>query len=321
MERKVSTIGRHLIRIKVLQTLYAYKKTENPDFDVFYKELEFSIKKSYEQYLTFLLILSELRNYAEIRISKIQERQLKNEAEWQKLVKLANNKVLLQLSNNADFQSLIATEKISLENYNVAFKEIFNTVISSEFYDEYQNAEDSYASDKSMVRLALINVIAETESLADSFEELSIFWNDDVDNVISMVEKTIKNFTEENDEGGDILPMFADKDIHDFGYTLFTKSLKLWDSINPYIDKNLKNWTQERVAELDIIILQQATTELMVFPEIPIPVTMNEYIELAKWYSTENSAQFVNGILYKIADDLKQEGKIKKIGRGLIEKQ
>ncbi len=320
MDRKISMIGRHLIRIKVLQTLYAYKKAENPDFKVSYKELEFSLKKSYEQYLTFLLILSELRSFAERRIAQIQERQIKDDAAWQRLQKLANNRVLFQLENNPDFISIITNEKLSLENYKVAFKEIFNTVISAELYDDYLKAEDSYETDKNFVKTVLNNVVAETESLFDSFEEHSIYWNDDVDNVVSMVEKTIKGFCEKNENGGKIFPMFADAETHDFGYTLFTKAVKLWDEINLYIDKNLKNWKQERVAEMDIIIMQLGITEMMTFNEIPIPVSMNEYIELAKWYSTENSGQFVNGVMYKVADELKQEGKIKKVGRGLIEK-
>ncbi|MBR4498786.1 MAG: transcription antitermination protein NusB [Bacteroidales bacterium] len=321
MNRKVSMIGRHLIRIKVLQTLYAYKKAEEPDFQVFYKELEFSFKKSYEQYLMFFLLLMELKSYSERRISQIQERQIKDEAAWQRLQRLAANRVLAQLENNSELSSLILNEKISIENYRAAFKEIFNTVVGSELYGDYIAGEDSYAADKNFVRTVLLNIVAETESLFDSFEEHSIFWNDDVDNVISMVDKTLKNFDEKIDGGAELLPMFADAATHDFGYTLFTKAVSLWDEINPYIDKSLTNWKQERVAEMDIIIMQLGITEMMVFPEIPIPVSMNEYIELAKWYSTQNSGQFVNGIMYKVIEELKKEGKIKKIGRGLIEKQ
>ena len=321
MNRKVSMIGRHLIRIKVLQTLYAYKKAEEPDFQVFYKELEFSFKKSYEQYLMFFLLIMELKSYSERRISQIQERQIKDEAAWQRLQKLAANRVLAQLENNSELSSIILNEKISIENYKAAFKEIFNTVVDSELYSDYIAGEDSYAADKNFVRMVLQNIVAETESLFDSFEEHSIFWNDDVDNVISMVDKTLKNFDEKTDGGAELLPMFADAATHDFGYTLFTKAVSLWDEINPYIDKSLTNWKQERVAEMDIIIMQLGITEMMVFPEIPIPVSMNEYIELAKWYSTQNSGQFVNGIMYKVIEELKKEGKIKKIGRGLIEKQ
>ena len=321
MNCKVSMIGRHLIRIKVLQTLYAYKKAEEPDFQVFYKELEFSFKKSYEQYLMFFLLLMELKSYSERRISQIQERQIKDEAAWQRLQRLAANRVLAQLENNSELSSLILNEKISIENYRAAFKEIFNTVVGSELYGDYIAGEDSYAADKNFVRTVLLNIVAETESLFDSFEEHSIFWNDDVDNVISMVDKTLKNFDEKIDGGAELLPMFADAATHDFGYTLFTKAVSLWDEINPYIDKSLTNWKQERVAEMDIIIMQLGITEMMVFPEIPIPVSMNEYIELAKWYSTQNSGQFVNGIMYKVIEELKKEGKIKKIGRGLIEKQ
>ena len=128
MNRKVSMIGRHLIRIKVLQTLYAYKKAEEPDFQVFYKELEFSFKKSYEQYLMFFLLLMELKSYSERRISQIQERQIKDDAAWQRLQRLAANRVLAQLENNSELSSLILNEKISFnDNWNIHI--IFNDVI------------------------------------------------------------------------------------------------------------------------------------------------------------------------------------------------
>ena len=319
-ERKISMIGRHLIRIKVLQTLYAYRKTENPDMKVFTKELEMSMKKSYEQYLVILLLLAELRDYANLRITQIQERQIKDEEAWKRLERFANNRVLAQLADNPDLMSIVANEKLSLENYKTSVKEIYKNIIESEFYEAYIKSEDSYQADKNFVRTLLLNVVAETESLFDSFEESSIFMNDDVDNVVSMVEKTVKWFSESSEYGGDILPMFGDAETHDFGFNLFVKAVNMWDEINPYIDKNLKNWIQERVAEMDIIIMQLAVTEIIAYKEIPIPVSLNEYIEIAKWYSTENSGSFINGILYKVIEDLKKDGKIQKVGRGLITK-
>lgn len=320
-ERKISMIGRHLIRIKVLQTLYAYRKTENPDMKIFTKELEMSMKKSYEQYLVILLLLAELRDYANLRITQIQERQIKDEEAWKRLDRFANNRVLAQLADNPDLMSIVANEKLSLENYKTSVKEIYKNIIESEFYEAYIKSEDSYQADKNFVRTVLLNVVAETESLFDSFEESSIFMNDDADNVVSMVEKTVKWFSESSEYGGDILPMFGDAETHDFGFNLFVKAVNMWDEINPYIDKNLKNWIQERVAEMDIIIMQLAVTEIIAYKEIPIPVSLNEYIEIAKWYSTENSGSFINGILYKVIEDLKKEGKIQKIGRGLITKK
>lgn len=318
----ISMIGRHLIRIKVLQTLYAYKRTENPEFENFNKELEFSLKKSYEQYLMFLLILVETRRYAEMRIGQIKERQIKNDAAWQRIQRLADNRVLAQLESNTQLQKIIEREKISLVNYQIPFKKIFNTIIDSETesYNDYIASEDTYKNDNNFIRVVLQNIIAESELLADTFEDNSIFWNDDVDSVISMVEKTIKSFSEKNPEGGEILPMFADADTHDFGFTLFIKTLNSWDELTPYIQKNLKNWELDRVAEMDVIIMHLALTEMIVFKEIPIPVSMNEYVELAKWYSTQNSGKFVNGVLHKVSEELKAEGKIKKVGRGLIEK-
>jgi N utilization substance protein B len=278
------------------------------------------MKKSYEQYLVILLLLAELRDYANLRITQIQERQIKDEEAWKRLERFANNRVLAQLADNPDLQSAVTNEKLSLENYKTSVKEIYKNIIESEFYDVYIKSDDSYQADKNFVRTLLLNVVAETESLFDSFEESSIFMNDDADNVVSMVEKTVKWFSESSEYGGDILPMFGDAETHDFGFNLFVKAVNMWDEINPYIDKNLKNWIQERVAEMDIIIMQLAVTEIIAYKEIPIPVSLNEYIEIAKWYSTENSGSFINGILYKVIEDLKKEGKIQKVGRGLITK-
>ena len=288
---------------------------------IFTKELEMSMKKSYEQYLVILLLLAELRDYANLRITQIQERQIKDEEAWKRLERFANNRVLAQLADNPDLQSAVTNEKLSLENYKTSVKEIYKNIIESEFYDVYIKSDDSYQADKNFVRTVLLNVVAETESLFDSFEESSIFMNDDADNVVSMVEKTVKWFSESSEYGGDILPMFGDAETHDFGFNLFVKAVNMWDEINPYIDKNLKNWIQERVAEMDIIIMQLAVTEIIAYKEIPIPVSLNEYIEIAKWYSTENSGSFINGILYKVIEDLKKDGKIQKIGRGLIIKK
>ena len=267
-----------------------------------------------------LLLLAELRDYANLRITQIQERQIKDEEAWKRLERFANNRVLAQLADNPDLQSAVTNEKLSLENYKTSVKEIYKNIIESEFYEAYIKSEDSYQADKNFVRTLLLNVVAETESLFDSFEESSIFMNDDADNVVSMVEKTVKWFSESSEYGGDILPMFGDAETHDFGFNLFVKAVNMWDEINPYIDKNLKNWIQERVAEMDIIIMQLAVTEIIAYKEIPIPVSLNEYIEIAKWYSTENSGSFINGILYKVIEDLKKDGKIQKVGRGLITK-
>ncbi len=322
MERKVSMISRHLIRIKVLQTLYAFRRSENPDEGAFSKELSISLSKSYEQYLILLSILADLRRYVENRISLIQDRQIKNDAEWQRLQRFADNRVLRQLDDNATLQALLDEKKIPMVLYDNAFRKIYNDIISPEtdFYEAYIQSEDTYEADKNFVRTVLMNVIAETELLFETFEDNSVFWNDDTDNVIAMVEKTIRDFSEQNPQGGAILPMFADNETRDFGFTLFHETLAKWDDIQAHIEANLKNWDLSRIAEMDIIVMQMAVTEMMVFKEIPLPVSMNEYIELAKWYSTSKSGNFVNGVLYKVSEELKNEGKIKKVGRGLIEK-
>lgn len=311
-------ISRRLLRIKILQTVYAYRKNGDSNFVNHFKEYEFSIKKSYDLYLYILLLLLELKHYSYLRIDQIKNRVIKDDQEWKRLVRFTNNRVFTQLENNSQFQSLIKNEKISWGNQKGIIKEIYTTIINSELYEEYLLTIDSYEADKKFIKKILLNVILETENLYNFLEETSIFWNDDVDQIGSMVEKTIKQFKENEKGGGALQPMFKDADAQNFSKTLFTQTIEKWSEYNVYVDANLKNWEQDRVAELDVILLQMAVTEAIIFPEIPIRVTLNEYIELAKWYSTEKSSVFINGILHAIFETLQKEKKIVKKGRGLI---
>jgi N utilization substance protein B len=162
------------------------------------------------------------------------------------------------------------------------------------------------------------NILLVSEELSDELEEQSIYWNDDIEFVISVIGKTMKKFNEQSDTSVSLMPMFKDEDDREFAKELFRKSILNHDELQQLIKVHSNNWDVERIAFMDILIMQLAIAEFLYFPSIPTKVTMNEYIELSKYYSTEKSRNFINGILDKTLKDLKKEGKIKKTGRGLV---
>ena len=312
-------ISRRLIRIKALQALYAYRKSEKPDFVFYYKEYEQSLQKTYEQYCMFFLLLTELKHFAFVRIDQLKNRNYKKDDTWQSLLPFAENKVVEQLAHNKMLQKCAVDSKLSWDTpQNPVIKEIFNYVIETDWYKTYAEGKKSYENDKKFVRAVLSKVVYETENVYSFFEDSSIFWNDEDEYILSMVEKTIRNFTEDNPQGGELLPLYKDTDIQTFAKNIFTETINKWTEYNEYIAAALKNWDPERIAEIDTILMQMAVTEAIQCTEIPVAVTLNEYIEIAKWYSTDKSSIFINGILHGVFSTLQRENIIVKRGRGLI---
>lgn len=312
-------INRRLIRIKALQALYAFKKSEAPDFVHHNKEYEQSLQKTYENYCMFFLLLTELQHFALMRIDQIKNRNYTKDDTWQLLLPFAENKVLEQLAHNKMLQKCALDSKLSWNApQNPVIKEIFNYVIETDWYQAYTESEKSYENDKKFVRRLLSQVVYNTENVYLFFEDCSIYWNDADEYMLSMVEKTIRIFDEQNPQGGELLPLYKDADIQMFARTLFTETIHNWAAYNEHIVAALKNWDQERIAEIDIILMQMAVTEAIQCAEIPIAVTLNEYIEIAKAYSTDKSSIFINGILHGVFATLQRHSIIVKKGRGLL---
>jgi len=195
-------------------------------------------------------------------------------------------------------------------------------MIESEFYTEYmEDKTRSYLDDRKFVEKLFNKIILISEDLYQVLEEESIYWNDDVEFVVSMIVKTIKKFNELSDSDQSLMPLYKDIEDKDFTKDLLRKAILNHDELREMIKEHSKNWDVDRIAFMDILIMQLAITEFLYFPSIPTKVSMNEYIELSKYYSTDKSRNFINGILDKTLKDLKKEGKIKKLGRGLIGEQ
>ncbi len=312
-------ISRRIIRTKVLQILYAYYASEERSINNSEKELFFCIHKSYDLYHYLMSLLVEIADYAESRIEIKRNKHQPTPEELNPNTKFIDNQLIKQLRENRVLRAYIEKQKLSWANNPELIKELYLIIQESDFYKQYmETSGHSYTEDRKFAEKVFNNVFLVSEELYQVLEEQSIYWNDDVDFVISVIIKTLKKFTENSSTSLGLMPLFKDEDDREFAKDLFRKAIINHDELQALVKSHSNNWDLERIAFMDILIMQLAITEFLYFPSIPTKVTMNEYIELSKFYSTEKSRNFINGILDKTLKDLKKEDKVQKAGRGLI---
>lgn len=312
-------ISRRIIRTKVLQVLYAYYSSPGKTLGNTEKELFFCINKSYDLYHYLLALAIEVADYAEERIEIRRRKHQPTEEDLHPNTKFISNQLIQQLRENRQLNVYTDQKKLNWVNNPELIKDLYLFLIESDFYKEYMADKNrSFLDDRKFVDKIFTKIILVTEDLYQVLEEQSIYWNDDVEFVVSMISKTLKKFTPNSGSDQPLLPLFKDQDDRDFAKDLLRKSIINHDELRELIKEHSKNWDLDRIAFMDILIMQLAITEFLHFPSIPTKVSLNEYIELSKYYSTEKSRNFINGILDKTLKDLKKSGKISKIGRGLI---
>ncbi|NQU85264.1 MAG: transcription antitermination factor NusB [Mariniphaga sp.] len=312
-------ISRRIIRIKVLQILYAYYSSPDESINNHEKELFFCIRKSYDLYHYLLLLVIDIADYAEKRIDINLAKHRPTKEDLNPNTKFIQNKMIEVLRNNKSLNLYLNQKKMSWVNHPELIKELYTRLTESDYYKEYMaNGDNSFANDRKLVDKIFNKLILYCEELYQVLEEQSIYWNDDVEFNISMITKTLKRFQESSKAEQALLPMFKDEEDRLFTQDLFRKAIVNHKEIRDLIDLHSRNWDIERIAFVDILIMQLALSEFLYFPSIPTKVTLNEYIELSKYYSTEKSRNFINGILDKALRNLKEEGKVSKAGRGLI---
>ncbi len=309
-------LNRRLLRVKVMQVLYAHYQNSDTSIQNSEKEMFHSISKSLDLYYLYILLLLELRDYAIGRIEFAKSKKMASSEEKNPNTKFVTNKVFSKLADNKDVQKYIDQNGNNWSNYPETIKSLFNDITTSQQYQDYLVKKDSsFDADKKFVIKLLEKVIAYHEPLYSTFEEQSIYWNDEIEFVLSMVVKTVKSM--EEGDAAELMGEFKDEEDRDFVKDLFRKAAVNKEEYRELIDKYAKNWELDRVAFMDVVLMQIALAELTQFPNIPIKVTMNEYIEIAKHYSTEKSGVFINGVLDKAIVDLSNDKKIKKTGKGL----
>lgn len=307
------------MRIKILQILYAYYKNTDSGLNRAEKELFHSINKTYELYHFLLTIFIDVVNYNLSRMEIARQKNFPTEEDLNPNTKFIDNKIINQIRTNRQLNSFLNSNPLSWVNYPELIKKIYLEIKDSEHFQKYMSTpERSYKEDKELIINLYTDIIASVEDLYLSLEEQSIYWNDEVEFVISIILKTIQAFKEKDGENAPLLPLYKNDDDIEFVKKLFRKTALHKDEYLGLIKSFAQNWEIERIAFMDILILQLAITEVTEFPSIPTKVTFNEYLEIAKFYSTTKSSVFINGILDKIIIHLKQNDKIKKQGRGLI---
>ena len=315
-------LNRRHLRIKVLQMLYAfYNDKESNDIKTSEKNLLHSIERIYDLYIYLLLSFTELRLHALMKQEERKQKLRPSSEDLSPNLKFVNNKVIKLLVASSELTQVSEERKINWksEEKRDIFRKIFIELEKSEVFFEYMyNDKNDFDEDRNFMIQLFKKEIANSGFIYDFFEDEDIYWMDDIDLACSMVIKTIKMADEI--DGFDILPLYKVNDDEKEFITHLLKSTILSDTENEEVIETLvENWEFERIAKMDVLLLKMAITELQNFENIPTKVTINEYIDISKYYSTPKSNVFINGVLDKAVQMLSKKKKIKKSGRGLIQ--
>ena len=306
-------INRVLFRLKIVQIIYAYYQNGGKNLDTAEKELFFSLSKAYDLYNYLLLLMVEVTKQANKKLNAAKNKLIPTKEELFPNTKFVENRFIAQLEVNKQLLDFAGNQKKTWENEADFVKSLCEQIMESDIYKEYMASEtSSYEEDREVWRKIYKKIIFNNAELDQVLEDQSLYWNDDKEIVDTFVLKTIKRFEEKNGAKQELLPEFKDDEDQDFARRLFRRAILNSDYYRHLISENTKNWDLDRVAFMDVIIMQIALAEVLSFPNIPVSVSLNEYVEIAKLYSTPKSGGFINGTLDGIVNQLKKENKLTK---------
>lgn len=305
-------INRKLIRVKIVQLTYAYYQNGHHNMDTAEKELLFSLSKAYDLY-NYLLGLIVAITQEERRRVDIATRRAEREGTETPSQRFAFNKFATQLEENKQLNLFMEDKKMSWENDVEAVRKLCDQIEQSPLYQEYMmsDAED-YETDRELWRRIYRTLIQGNEDLDAILEEKSLYWNDDKEIVDTFVLKTIKRFDPANKADQELLPEYDDTEDREYALKLFRSTILNADTYQRYMSETSRNWIFSRLAYMDVVLMQIAIAEMLTFPNVPISVTINEYVDLAKLYSTPKSGGYINGMLDAIARHLVDTGRLLK---------
>lgn len=309
-------INRELIRTKVVQLTYAYYQNGYNDLEKSEKELFFSLDKAYDLYHTLLSLIVAITEVSRQRMEIAQQRAAR-EGAVAPIERFTNNRFAQQLMENIVLREWMEKQKTSWLDDVEVVRNILNDIESSDMYGAYmtQAAEPTYEEDRDLWRRIYKTFIMNNDDVYAALEERSLYWNDDKDIIDTFVVKTIKRFTPESTAEQELLPQYKDIEDRDFAHRLFHATITNGEQYQQYMAESSHNWDFSRLAYMDVVIMQIAIAEMLSFPAIPVNVTINEYVDLAKLYSTPKSWRYINGMLDAIARYLNEAGKMHKAVR------
>lgn len=313
-------LNRRHLRVKALQVLYSYQQSQVKEILPYEKALLQSVDKVYEMYIWLLSLLIEVADYSSIDAEDRANKHLPSEEDLNASIKIQNNLFIVSLRQNLEYLAAIKKYKISWDFDPEVRKTIFITLKASEEYKAFLALSDhTIQKDKDVIKFIFKKLILKSPGIEQIFEEKFINWSVDKDVLQALVAKTFKNFSSTNTEENNLAEICPNWDEdRSFLIDLLKKVISFEKEYQELIAQKTKNWDSERIALMDTLLMRMAITELIHFSTIPIKVSMNEYIEISKDYSTPKSNSFINGILDKILADLKSAGKIRKTGKGLL---
>lgn len=305
-------INRKLIRVKIVQLTYAYYQNGHHNMDTAEKELLFSLSKAYDLYYYLLGLIVAITQEERRRVD-IATRRAEREGTETPSQRFAFNKFATQLEENKQLNLFMEDKKMSWENDVEAVRKLCDQIEQSPLYQEYMmsDAED-YETDRELWRRIYRTLIQGNEDLDAILEEKSLYWNDDKEIVDTFVLKTIKRFDPANKADQELLPEYDDTEDREYALKLFRSTILNADTYQRYMSETSRNWNFSRLAYMDVVLMQIAIAEMLTFPNIPISVTINEYVDLAKLYSTPKSGGYINGMLDAIARHLVDTGRLLK---------
>ncbi len=314
-------LNRRHLRVKVLQVLYAFHQSESKEVKLFEKSLLQSVDQVYEMYIWVLSLFIETADQVMIDAEERANKYLPSESDLNTNTRLNDNKFINALRINPDYLAGVKKYKVSWTFDPEVAKNILSALKGMSEYQDYLDQEDtSIRADKDIIKAIFKKIVLKNPAVEQIFEEKFINWPVDKEVLQAMVAKTFKNFSNENLKENKLAELCLNwQEDRQFIIDLLHKAINHDGTYQEIIAKKTKNWEADRIAMMDTLLMKLAMTEMMHFSSIPVKVTMNEYIEISKDFSTPKSNTFINGILDKILEELKESGKIKKFGRGLLE--
>ena len=306
-------INRVLIRLKVIQVIYAYYQNGGKNLEAAEKELFYSLSKAYDLYKYLLLLMIEVTQFSDRRIDNRRHKLRPTAEDLNPNTRFIDNAFMAQLMQNVQLEEFRANQKRTWDDEGDFVKHLFERIEETKAYQEYMAKDTlSYEDDRELWRKLYRSTIAQNQEIDEILEEQSLYWNDDKAIVDTFVLKTIKRFEPENGAEQELMPEYKDDEDKEYARKLLRTAIVNADAYRKLMVDNAKNWDMERFAFMDILIMQVALAEIMSFPSIPVSVSLNEYVEIAKMYSTPKSGGFINGMLDNIVSQLRGENKLNK---------
>ncbi len=313
-------LTRRHIRIKVMQTIYAFNQSEERNLDISEKFLRYTMTQTRDLYLLLLQLLVSLQSHAQEYNNKLQNKYLATFDDKNPSTHFTTNRLIKSIASNPLFNETIKNKKLNTWDLDSEYISIlFNELKEQDFYKTYSKLkETSFKDDKRFVLKLYKEVLAPNEKLYEYIEDKRLTWLDDFPLVNTLILKNIERLSSNNVASIVVPELYKNKEDETFAIQLFRKVTLKEEQLLDEIDGKTPNWDKDRIADIDLIILKMGIAEFLYFPSIPVRVTINEYLEIAKEYSTPKSSIFINGILDKLSKEYKESSRLNKIGRGLL---